>query len=71
MMIAGMDTSRTTLEWAVLFMLHNQDVQAKVQQELDIYLDAVHRPVTMNDRQHLPYTAATLMVPPSTSLQGR
>ena len=43
-------------------MLHNPDVQTKIQQELDIYFADLHRPVTMTDRSSLPYTAAALMV---------
>ena len=32
---AGQETVKTTLQWGILFMLHNPDVQAKIQEELD------------------------------------
>jgi len=32
---AGMETVKTALKWAVLYMLHNPDVMRNVQEELD------------------------------------
>ncbi|XP_064639128.1 cytochrome P450 2U1-like [Lineus longissimus] len=56
---AGVETTSTTLSWAVLYMMTNPDVQEKVQAELDDVLgtDGI---VTLKERRLLPYTDATL-----------
>ena len=35
LLLAGAETTSTTLTWAMLYMIRNPDVQAKVQKELD------------------------------------
>ncbi len=57
--VAGQKTTVTTLRWAILYMVHNADVQEKVQQELDNFTSQEEQ-LTMNDRSVLPYTAATI-----------
>ena len=41
-------------------MLHNQDIQSKVQKEIDDVVGC-DRPPCMMDKQHMPYTEATLL----------
>ncbi|XP_043191071.1 methyl farnesoate epoxidase-like [Amphibalanus amphitrite] len=55
----GMETTSTSLMWAVLMMVMYPDVQTRVQQELDAALGG--RLPSYSDRPRLPYTEATLM----------
>ncbi|ELU15807.1 hypothetical protein CAPTEDRAFT_142591 [Capitella teleta] len=55
---AGTESSSTTLRWALIFMLHNQEVLFKVQAEIDDILGG--RLPTMMDKQKMPYVEATL-----------
>ncbi len=57
--IAGSETTSTTLNWAVLYMILNPDVQEKVQEELDAVTGGGRLP-TMADRQDTPYTEAVI-----------
>ncbi|XP_072041130.1 cytochrome P450 2U1-like [Amphiura filiformis] len=57
---AGTETSATTTKWALLYMMLNPNVQSRVQQELDEVVGR-NRPISLKDRQNLPYTEATLM----------
>uniref|UniRef100_A0A915D9K0 Unspecific monooxygenase n=1 Tax=Ditylenchus dipsaci TaxID=166011 RepID=A0A915D9K0_9BILA len=54
----GMETVVTTLTWAVLYLIHYPEVQAKLQRELDEQL--ADKPFSMNDRSRLPYMCATI-----------
>ena len=56
---AGVETLKTSLLWAVVYMLHNPDVKEKVQQELDEVVGSSRLP-KIDDMQKLPYTRATL-----------
>jgi len=56
---AGVETLKTTLQWAILFMVHNPEVRKKVQQEMDGVVGS-HRLPTMEDMSNLPYTKATI-----------
>ena len=56
--LAGMETSATTLHWAILLMVMYPDVQTRVQQELDSVLDS--QLPSYGDRTRLPYTEATV-----------
>lgn len=56
---AGMETTLTTMLWAVLLMLHHPDVQIKVQTEIDLVVGRNRLP-TMNDRSKMPYTIAVI-----------
>ena len=56
---AGFETTVTTLEWALLYMAVEPQVQAKVAAEIDATLGAERR-VTMADRLKMPYTLATI-----------
>ena len=56
---AGVETIKTTLQWAILFMLHQPEVRRKVQEELASVVSADSLP-SMEDMPHLPYTRATI-----------
>ncbi|XP_019639938.1 PREDICTED: cytochrome P450 2D6-like [Branchiostoma belcheri] len=56
--LAGSDTTATTLRWALLYLVMNQDVQRKVQDEIDVALGK--QTPSMLLRDHLPYTEATI-----------
>ena len=55
---AGMETTATTMEWALLYMATHPDVQQKVAHEIDTAIG--DRRVTVADRLRMPYTAATI-----------
>ncbi|GMR46743.1 hypothetical protein PMAYCL1PPCAC_16939, partial [Pristionchus mayeri] len=57
--IAGMETTSTTLRWAMLLMAKNQEVQDKIRAEIHSVLGKDGE-VTMVDRQRLPYTSAAI-----------
>jgi len=58
--LAGSETTSTTLTWAILYMVRNQDAQEKVQKELDTVLGRYKIP-SLADKPSLPYTDAVLM----------
>ncbi|KAG1679867.1 Urocanate hydratase [Nymphon striatum] len=55
----GTETSNHTLRWALLYMIHNPDIQKKVQKELDDVIGNERLP-SMEDKPNLPFTVATL-----------
>uniref|UniRef100_I3NDM7 Cytochrome P450 n=1 Tax=Ictidomys tridecemlineatus TaxID=43179 RepID=I3NDM7_ICTTR len=57
--LGGIDTTATTLHWALIYMVQHRAVQEKVQQELDTVLGTAPV-VCYEDRQRLPYTRAVL-----------
>ncbi|XP_046589303.1 probable cytochrome P450 305a1 [Neodiprion lecontei] len=57
--IAGITTTRTTLNFLFLNMIVNQDVQERLHQELDKVVGFGRSP-DLNDRKRLPYTEAVL-----------
>ncbi|XP_074657960.1 cytochrome P450 2J6-like [Tubulanus polymorphus] len=57
--VAGSETSASTLRWAALLMTLHNDVQRKVQAELDDVVPRSRKP-SMSDRPKLPYTMAVL-----------
>ncbi|KAJ8317308.1 hypothetical protein KUTeg_005212 [Tegillarca granosa] len=56
---AGVDTSRMTINWAILHMAGLPDIQAKVQEELDRVVGTSRLP-GIRDRINLNYTEAVL-----------
>ncbi|XP_033639373.1 cytochrome P450 2J6-like [Asterias rubens] len=60
LIFAGTETMSSTLRWALLYMIVFPDVQEKIQAELDSVLEKDQLP-SIEDRQNLPYTEATLM----------
>ena len=57
--LAGMETTTTTMKWAILYMALNQNVQTRCREEIHSVLGLDTR-VTNNDRARLPYTMATI-----------
>lgn len=56
---AGMETIKTSLQWAVLFMLHHPDKMLAVQEELDQIVGR-HRLPKLEDLAYLPVTESTI-----------
>lgn len=57
--VAGSETSSTTLEWAMLFMMEYPEIQQKCQLQIDEVLG--HKSIDYADRGKLPYVEAVLM----------
>ncbi|NXE37746.1 CP2J6 protein, partial [Ptilorrhoa leucosticta] len=57
--IAGIETTATTLLWALLYMVIYPDIQEKVQKELDAVVGRSHV-FCYEDRKKLPYTNAVI-----------
>ncbi|KAJ1087394.1 hypothetical protein NDU88_000568 [Pleurodeles waltl] len=57
--MAGTETTTTTLLWSIIHMLNHQDIQVKVQQELDAVLGPT-QVINYEDRKRLPYTNAVV-----------
>nr|XP_018918263.1 PREDICTED: cytochrome P450 18a1 [Bemisia tabaci] len=57
---AGMETVKTTLQWAVVFMLHHPEIAKQVQEELDQVVGR-HRLPNLQDLPFLPFTESTLL----------
>lgn len=56
---AGLETVTSTLEWAVLFLMRNPDVQEKIYQEVMTIVGNERTP-ELDDLPHMPYTEATM-----------
>lgn len=56
---AGVETLKTSMLWAIVYMLHNPEVMGNVQQELDDKVGTNRLP-TVKDMNELPYTKATM-----------
>ncbi|NXK35717.1 CP2DH protein, partial [Piprites chloris] len=56
---AGSETTTTTLQWALLYMLLHPEIQSKVQAEIDKVIGR-ERPPTMSDQVSMPYTNAVI-----------
>jgi cytochrome P450 family 33 len=59
--IAGLETTITTLQWGILHLLHNADVQQNIHNEIKEKIH-VDRLIDMNDKNELPYTSAVINV---------
>ena len=57
--IAGMETTASTLCWALLYLIHNPEVQQMLHQELDQVIGP-HRLPELGDKKNLPYLEATI-----------
>ncbi|GAB6025227.1 hypothetical protein CHUAL_010648 [Chamberlinius hualienensis] len=57
---AGVDTTNVTCLWAFLYLAFNQDIQRKVQKELDEVVGRFRMP-SLDDFTKLPYTEAIIM----------
>ncbi|XP_064602751.1 cytochrome P450 2F2-like [Liolophura sinensis] len=56
---AGTESTSTVIRWAALLMLKYPDVQGRVRREIDSVVGG--RLPSLADRQHLPFTEATMM----------
>ncbi|KAG7188511.1 hypothetical protein KM043_008145 [Ampulex compressa] len=57
---AGMETVKTTLEWAVVLMLHHPEAAKAVQEEMDQVIGRSRKPA-LEDLAFLPVTEATIL----------
>lgn len=57
---AGMETIKTTLEWAVVLMLHHPEAVRAVQEELDHVVGRSRMPA-LEDLPFLPVTESTIL----------
>uniref|UniRef100_A0A914LVD3 Unspecific monooxygenase n=1 Tax=Meloidogyne incognita TaxID=6306 RepID=A0A914LVD3_MELIC len=57
---AGQETTSTTLNWGIAFLINYPNVQNKVQAELDSIIGDFDRIITMADRPSLPYLNALI-----------
>lgn len=57
---AGMETVKTTMEWAMLMMLHHPEAAKAVQDELDAVVGRSRMPM-LEDFAYLPITEATIL----------
>ncbi|XP_056305553.1 LOW QUALITY PROTEIN: cytochrome P450 2B12-like [Danio aesculapii] len=56
---AGTDTTETTIRWGLLFLIQNPDVQERCHEEI-VQVLGYDRLPSMDDRDRLPYTHATV-----------
>lgn len=56
---AGFETTATTLNWAFMYLAEYQDVQSKIQEELDETIGR-NKVIAISDRNVLPYTMAAI-----------
>nr|AFP66952.1 cytochrome P450 [Perinereis nuntia] len=56
---AGAETTSTSLDWFILYMIIHPDIQKKIQQEIEQVVGD-GRKVTLEDRGAMPYTVAAL-----------
>ncbi|KAI1729909.1 cytochrome p450 domain-containing protein [Ditylenchus destructor] len=57
--IAGQETTSTTLNWGIYFLMSHPTVQARLQSELDSVIGS-DRMVTISDKSKLPFTNAVV-----------
>ena len=57
--LAGLDTTATTLRWAIAYLVTYPEVQARVQQELDDVIGRDHL-ASLQDKTSLPFVRATI-----------
>ncbi|XP_073531399.1 cytochrome P450 2J2-like [Phyllobates terribilis] len=59
LIVAGSETVTTTLQWGLLYMAVYQDVQVKVQKEIDAFVKRIEN-IQYEDRMKMPYTYAVI-----------
>ncbi|XP_026201248.1 cytochrome P450 2J6-like [Anabas testudineus] len=56
---AGTETTTTTLQWGLLYMILYPDIQERVQAEIDAVIGSSRQP-SVTDRENMPYTDAVI-----------
>ncbi|XP_028300132.1 cytochrome P450 2J2-like [Gouania willdenowi] len=56
---AGTETTTTTLNWGLLYMINHPDIQERVQVEIDTVIGSSRQP-SVADRDNMPYTNAVI-----------
>ncbi|XP_030350337.1 cytochrome P450 2J2-like isoform X1 [Strigops habroptila] len=59
LLLAGTETTSTTIRWALLFMAKYPEIQARVQAEIDAVIGQGRQPA-LQDRNNMPYTNAVI-----------
>ena len=59
LLIAGTETTATSLKWTIIRLANNPRIQTKVHQEID-HVIGKDRPICLNDRDRLPYLEAII-----------
>uniref|UniRef100_A0A672TZX7 Cytochrome P450 2J2-like n=1 Tax=Strigops habroptila TaxID=2489341 RepID=A0A672TZX7_STRHB len=59
LLLAGTETTSTTIRWALLFMAKYPEIQARVQAEIDAVIGQARQPA-LQDRNNMPYTNAVI-----------
>lgn len=57
---AGMETTKTTLHWSIIYMLHYPEIAQSIQAELDAVVGRKRLP-TFDDLPYLPITESTIL----------
>ena len=57
--MAGIETTSTTIHWACLYLLENQDIQDRMRKEITKVVGTDRRP-TFSDKPNLPYCEAVI-----------
>ncbi|XP_019206850.1 cytochrome P450 2J6 [Oreochromis niloticus] len=57
--LAGSETTSKTLQWGLIYLIMNPQIQCKVQEEIDRVIGQTRQP-TMTDKPNLPYTDAVI-----------
>ncbi|KAK3797172.1 hypothetical protein RRG08_015147 [Elysia crispata] len=60
LMTAGTETTTTTIRWFYIYMIHNQQAQRKVHEEIDENVGSGRNP-KITDRPRMPYLNAAIM----------
>ncbi|KAH0632016.1 hypothetical protein JD844_020023 [Phrynosoma platyrhinos] len=59
LVMAGTETTATTLQWAILLMMKYPEIQRKVQEEIKRVLGSERAP-TYEDKKHMPFATAVI-----------
>ncbi|NWR62079.1 CP2J2 protein, partial [Bucorvus abyssinicus] len=59
LLLAGTETTSTTIRWALLYMATYPEIQARVQAEIDAVIGQARQPA-LEDRSNMPYTNAVI-----------
>ena len=60
LLIGGSETTATTLNWLLLYILNDPDLQARLHTEIDDVIEK-DRPPSLTDRPRMPYMEATIL----------